>query len=277
MLHFESWIAGYLDSEPLIRSKRMSRRSSCTPRGPLEAEGGRAEPKKEMVHWLLMAVFMRSKPSMAEIFDFTDDFKPLRPRRSSTWQHGPIASHPVHRSQVVLPREPQSEIRQKTIEEEKIAAGILVPVMTFFLLLSARPEQVRQGSLKLWVSGRPYSPTETRKQINQHFPNVKPGNCLPNGDEPGDCGLRPSDAAGHEESVGKAVPFIGGAHRGRERQRGPTGAVGEAVYRGPTVMQEYYKDPKATANAKRGGWFHSGDLARIDEDGFRTSSTARRT
>jgi len=33
-------------------------------------------------------------------------------------------------------------------------------------------------------------------------------------------------------------------------------------------MKEYYKDPKATAEAMRGGWFHSGDLVRQDEEGF---------
>jgi acyl-CoA synthetase (AMP-forming)/AMP-acid ligase II len=48
----------------------------------------------------------------------------------------------------------------------------------------------------------------------------------------------------------------------------PVGTVGEAVYRGPTVMQEYYKDPKATAEAMRGGWFHSGDLVRRDAEGY---------
>jgi acyl-CoA synthetase (AMP-forming)/AMP-acid ligase II len=48
----------------------------------------------------------------------------------------------------------------------------------------------------------------------------------------------------------------------------PLGAVGEAVYRGPTVMKEYYKDPEATARAMRGGWFHSTDLVRQDEEGF---------
>jgi len=34
------------------------------------------------------------------------------------------------------------------------------------------------------------------------------------------------------------------------------------------VMQEYYKDPQATLAAKRGGWFHTGDLGRFDNEGF---------
>lgn len=43
--------------------------------------------------------------------------------------------------------------------------------------------------------------------------------------------------------------------------------VGEAVYRGPTTMSGYWQRPEATAEAFRGGWFHSGDLVRRDADG----------
>lgn len=48
----------------------------------------------------------------------------------------------------------------------------------------------------------------------------------------------------------------------------PIGEVGEIVYQGPTVMKEYYKNPEATREAFKGGWFHSGDLVRMDEEGF---------
>jgi fatty-acyl-CoA synthase len=48
----------------------------------------------------------------------------------------------------------------------------------------------------------------------------------------------------------------------------PRGAVGEIVYRGPNVMRGYWNLPEATAEAFAGGWFHSGDLVREDEDGF---------
>jgi acyl-CoA synthetase (AMP-forming)/AMP-acid ligase II len=48
------------------------------------------------------------------------------------------------------------------------------------------------------------------------------------------------------------------------------GEVGEIVYRGPTMMVEYWQNPEATAAAFRDGWFHSGDLCTRDEDGFIT-------
>ncbi|WP_409465259.1 acyl-CoA synthetase [Amycolatopsis sp. GA6-003] len=50
----------------------------------------------------------------------------------------------------------------------------------------------------------------------------------------------------------------------------PTGTVGELVLRGPNVFAGYWGLPEASAEALRGGWFHSGDLARADADGFVT-------
>jgi long-chain acyl-CoA synthetase len=46
------------------------------------------------------------------------------------------------------------------------------------------------------------------------------------------------------------------------------GEVGEIVIKGPNVMKGYWGRPDATAEAMRGGWFHSGDLAKVDEDGY---------
>jgi long-chain acyl-CoA synthetase len=46
------------------------------------------------------------------------------------------------------------------------------------------------------------------------------------------------------------------------------GEVGEIVISGPNVMKGYWQRPEATAEAVRDGWFHTGDLARVDEDGY---------
>ena len=48
----------------------------------------------------------------------------------------------------------------------------------------------------------------------------------------------------------------------------PQGKVGEIIYRGPTMMKRYYNNPQATEEAFKGGWFHSGDLVRMDEEGY---------
>ena len=47
-----------------------------------------------------------------------------------------------------------------------------------------------------------------------------------------------------------------------------TGEVGEILIKGPNVMKGYWQRPDATAEAMRGGWFHSGDMGRTDEDGY---------
>lgn len=48
----------------------------------------------------------------------------------------------------------------------------------------------------------------------------------------------------------------------------PRGGVGEAVARAPWMMREYYKSPELTAQVLKDGWFHTGDLVKLDEDGY---------
>ncbi len=48
----------------------------------------------------------------------------------------------------------------------------------------------------------------------------------------------------------------------------PVGEPGELIWRGPQMMREYWNNPEATANTIRDGWLYTGDIARMDEDGF---------
>jgi long-chain acyl-CoA synthetase len=48
----------------------------------------------------------------------------------------------------------------------------------------------------------------------------------------------------------------------------PTGCLGEIVLRGENILKGYYKNPEATKNAFRNGWFHTGDVGYRDKDGF---------
>ncbi|MCD2198188.1 long-chain-fatty-acid--CoA ligase [Actinomycetospora endophytica] len=80
--------------------------------------------------------------------------------------------------------------------------------------------------------------------------------------------LRGEDSIRKIGSIG--TPMIGVEVRvvDEEMNDVPRGTVGEIVYRSPMVMTEYWNKPEETAEAFRGGWFHSGDLVREDDDGY---------
>lgn len=71
-------------------------------------------------------------------------------------------------------------------------------------------------------------------------------------------------------SIGQAVFGVELKVVDERDQELPPGEPGELVVRGHNVMKGYYGRPEATAEAMRGGWFHTGDVATRDEDGYFT-------
>jgi fatty-acyl-CoA synthase/long-chain acyl-CoA synthetase len=82
------------------------------------------------------------------------------------------------------------------------------------------------------------------------------------------CVLRGEDALRKIGSVGTPMLNVEVRVVDESMNDVPRGAVGEIVYRSPMVMKEYWNKPEATAEAFGGGWFHSGDLVRQDQDGY---------
>jgi fatty-acyl-CoA synthase len=82
------------------------------------------------------------------------------------------------------------------------------------------------------------------------------------------CYLQGADAIRKIGSVGTPMLNVEVRVVDDEMNEVPQGAIGEIVYRGPTVMKEYWNKPEETIEAFTGGWFHSGDLVRQDEDGY---------
>ncbi|WP_211221036.1 AMP-binding protein [Nocardioides insulae] len=80
--------------------------------------------------------------------------------------------------------------------------------------------------------------------------------------------LRGVDAVARPGSVGKPMLHVECRLVDLDMNDVAPGEVGEIVYRGPTVMMGYWNAPEKTAEAFKGGWFHSGDLLRADEEGF---------
>ncbi|MCY4206545.1 MAG: class I adenylate-forming enzyme family protein [Roseovarius sp.] len=94
-----------------------------------------------------------------------------------------------------------------------------------------------------------YGITETSTMVTLNWPG--PGRV------PGSCGL---------PLPGLAVRLIDPS-TGKDAKQG---VEGELICRGPNVMQGYLNKPEATASALRDGWYHTGDLARADANGFLT-------
>ena len=82
------------------------------------------------------------------------------------------------------------------------------------------------------------------------------------------CMLLGEDAIRKRGSVGKVIPTVAARVVDENMNDVPIGEVGEIVYRAPTLMSGYWNNPEATAEAFAGGWFHSGDLVRQDDEGY---------
>jgi len=68
-------------------------------------------------------------------------------------------------------------------------------------------------------------------------------------------------------SIGRPLFHVEARVVDEQMNRRPAGDVGELVIRGPNLLKAYWNRPEATNAAFDGGWFHTGDLARMDEDG----------
>jgi long-chain acyl-CoA synthetase len=71
-------------------------------------------------------------------------------------------------------------------------------------------------------------------------------------------------------TVGRALPGVTVTIQDDDGNVLPVGSDGEVCVQGPSIMKGYWDDAEATAFALRGGWLHTGDVGRLDEDGFLT-------
>jgi acyl-CoA synthetase (AMP-forming)/AMP-acid ligase II len=80
--------------------------------------------------------------------------------------------------------------------------------------------------------------------------------------------FRPEHQLSHPGAVGTQVVNVQIGIMDPDGRLLPRGQQGEIVYRGPQALNEYLKNPEATAEAFAHGWFHSGDVGRLDPDGM---------
>jgi acyl-CoA synthetase (AMP-forming)/AMP-acid ligase II len=157
----------------------------------------------------------------------------------------------------------------RLIEKERPQVAQLIPSMWIFLLEEPSLSEYDTSSLRNVGTGGAILPVEVNKKAKKLFPKVAIFNIFGQTETSAGTTIQiPEHALTKEGSVGRRLSCIEARIVDDDDKDLPVGRVGEIVYRGPTVMKGYYKNPEATARAMRGGWFHSGDLVREDEDGF---------
>ncbi|KUH85733.1 MULTISPECIES: fatty-acid--CoA ligase FadD5 [unclassified Mycobacterium] len=154
------------------------------------------------------------------------------------------------------------------LEAEQVTGIFLVPAQWQAVCAAqqARPRELRLRVLS-WGAA-PASDTLLR-QMAETFPGTQILAAFGQTEmSPVTCMLLGEDAIRKLGSVGKVIPTVAARVVDEDMNDVPVGQVGEIVYRAPTLMAGYWNNPAATAEAFAGGWFHSGDLVRQDEEGY---------
>ena len=124
-------------------------------------------------------------------------------------------------------------------------------------------------SLRRAYYGASIMPVPVLERLQARLPEVGFYNCFGQTEiGPLATVLRPEEHAQRPDSVGRSVLFVETRVVDADLQDVPPGELGEVVYRSPQLCTGYWGKPEETAEAFAGGWFHSGDLVRSDDDGY---------
>ncbi|MCE3550473.1 long-chain-fatty-acid--CoA ligase [Pseudonocardia sp. RS11V-5] len=154
------------------------------------------------------------------------------------------------------------------LERERVTHVFLVPAQ--WQAVVGVPDAGRRAAhLRVMCWGAAPASVTLLERMAETFPGV-PNVCTFGQTEmsPVTTVLEGEDAIRKIGSVGRPVPAVAIRIVDDEMKDVAQGEIGEIVYRGPNLMSGYWNLPGATEEAFAGGWFHSGDLVREDEEGF---------
>ena len=155
----------------------------------------------------------------------------------------------------------------EVIEQDGVTTFGGVPTMYTALLHHPERERYDVSSLDLCVSGGSAMPVEVLRGFDEAFgAKVLEGYGLSE-----TTGMASFNVPDRERKPGSIGIPVGGTEMkvvDDDDKEVPQGEPGEIVMRGPFVMKGYWSRPDATGAVMRGGWFHTGDVATIDEDGY---------
>lgn len=151
---------------------------------------------------------------------------------------------------------------------ENVNVVVLLPMMYGLLLDDPALAPLRFPAMKRAMYAMAPMPEERLHAVHAMFPGADV--VLGSGQTeftPATCMQRPEHQWSKAATWGTATAMTRVAVMDEQGRLLPRGQTGELVYRGPQVMSGYLNQPEASRQALRHGWFHSGDVAHIDEDG----------
>lgn len=155
----------------------------------------------------------------------------------------------------------------KTIAEERVTYIAAVPRLFLGMLLYEDAKNYDLSSLRFCITGGSKMPPEYIPTFSERF-----GTLLVEGygltEASPVCSVNRIDMEQKLGSIGIPIPEVEAKIFDEGGMELPTGEIGELVIKGPNVMKGYYKDEGATSEVIKEGWLFTGDLARIDEDGY---------
>lgn len=155
------------------------------------------------------------------------------------------------------------------ITEHRIVAFFAAP--TVWIALLTLIEQRPELTLEKAYYGASIMPTPVLQRLRSLLPRLAFYNCFGQSEiGPLATVLRPEEHDARPASAGRAIPFVDLRVVDDDMNDIAAGEVGEVVYRSPQLCTGYWDKAEETAEAFEGGWFHSGDLARIDAERYIT-------
>ena len=155
----------------------------------------------------------------------------------------------------------------KTIQEKNVTFFAGVPTMYSALLNVKNRDEFDLSDLNICISGGAAMPQQTMEDFEETF-NVK----ILEGNGPTETSpvayVNPVDGERKSGSVGLPIPETKVKIVDENDNELPIGEIGEIAVQGEHVMKGYFKMPEATEKTLRGGWLHTGDLGKMDQDGY---------
>jgi len=157
----------------------------------------------------------------------------------------------------------------ETIHKERVTNAWFAPTMVNMLFQEPTFDRYDVSSVRFIIDGGEKMPLPLITKIKEKFPNAWFADAYGLTETvSGDTFLPREKMIEKIGSVGKPVVQLRVRIVDDEGKEVPPNTLGEIVLRGPKVFKGYWRNPQATAEAIKNGWFHTGDIGTLDEEGF---------